>query len=117
MPGASSQPEVFSARDLRSRSGELLRDAAAGRLSIITKNGRPAILAVPFDDRLREQGVPRGMALSLFESGQTTLAQSAKIAGLGLEEFIELLGHLGIPAVDYPADEVAGEVEMAQAGR
>jgi prevent-host-death family protein len=107
-------PEVFSVGDLRNRSGDLLRDAEAGRLSIITKHGRPAILAVPFGERLLEQGVARSVAISLFESGQTTLAQSAKMADLVLEAFIELLGSLGIPAVDYPPEELADELLAAR---
>ena len=48
-------------------------------LSPITKDGRPAILAVPFDDRLLDLGIHRAMALHLFESGQATLSQSAKV--------------------------------------
>ena len=64
---------VFSARDVRQRSGELLSDAEDGRLAIITKHGRPAILAVPFDERLVEMGVHRAMALHLFEQRLVTL--------------------------------------------
>ncbi len=83
---------VFTARDLRLRSGELLRDAEAGKLSIITKNGRPAILAIPFGERLLAHGVHRAVALDVYEAGQATLAQAAKLADLSVEAFIELLG-------------------------
>jgi hypothetical protein len=34
--------DVFTVRDLRQRSGDLLRDAEQGRLALITKHGRPA---------------------------------------------------------------------------
>lgn len=105
--------DVFSVRDLRTRSGELLKDAELGQLALITKHGRPAILAVPFDQRLLDQGVHRSLALSLFEQRQLTLAQAAKVAGLSLDGFIDLLGRVGVPAVDYPADELAGELEAA----
>jgi len=40
------QFDVFSVRDFRNKSGELLRDAEAGRISLITKHEKPAILAV-----------------------------------------------------------------------
>ncbi len=60
--------DVFSVRDLRQRCGELLRDAENGRVAVITKHGRPAILAVPFDERLLELGVHRALALHLFEN-------------------------------------------------
>jgi predicted HTH domain antitoxin len=45
--------------------------------------------------------------------GQTTLVQSAKIAGLSLMEFLDLLALTGIPAVDYPPEELAQELEVA----
>ncbi|MGB1110883.1 MAG: type II toxin-antitoxin system prevent-host-death family antitoxin, partial [Gammaproteobacteria bacterium] len=91
-----SQPDVFSARDLRNRSGELLKEAEAGRISLITKHGRPVIVAVPFDQRLLDLGVERAMALDLFEAGTVSLAKAAKIAGLDLETFIELVGEMGL---------------------
>ena len=103
--------DVFTARDLRQRSGELLSDAARGQLSLITKNGRPAIVAVPFDQRLLDSGVHRALALNLFEGGQLSLAKAAKVAGLSQEDFMELLHETGIPAVDYPTEELAGELD------
>lgn len=106
--------DVFTVRDLRQRSGDLLRDAEQGRLSLITKHGKPAILAVPFDERLLSQGVHRALALHLFEAGQVTLSQGARLAGVALESFIELLGQAGIPAVSYSPEELEGEIEAAR---
>lgn len=104
---------IFTARDLRNRSGELLKDAEVGQISLITKHGRPAILAVPFDEYLLSHGVHRSLALHLFETHRVTMAQAAKMAKLSLEEFIGLLGETGVPAVDYPADELVEEVQVA----
>lgn len=106
--------DVFSVRDLRQRSGDLLRDAEEGKLSVITKHGRPAILAVPFDERLLAQGVHRTVAVQLFEAGHATLTQASKLAGLSVEGFLELLGEMGVPAVDYPPEELEQEVEIAR---
>lgn len=105
--------DVFSVRDLRTRSGDLLKEAEQGQLSLITKHGRPAILAVPFDQRLIEQGVHRALALRLLESRQLTLAQAAKVAGLSLDAFLDLLGSLGLTAVDYPPEDLADELDAA----
>ena len=104
---------VFSARDVRQRSGELLRDAEHGRLAVITKHGRPAILAVPFDERLIEVDIHRALALRLFEQRQATLVQAARLAALTPEEFVVLVGAAGIPAVDYPPEELDDEVGVA----
>ena len=106
--------EVFSVRDLRNRASDLMRDAEEGKLAIITKHGRPAILAIPFDERLLSHGVHRALALHLFEAGQVTLVQASKLAGLAAELFIELLAQAGVPAASYPPEELADELETAR---
>ncbi|NEX22811.1 UPF0175 family protein [Thiorhodococcus mannitoliphagus] len=90
-----------------------MKDAELGRLALITKHGRPAILALPFDRRLLDQGVHRSLAVSLFEGGHLTPAQAAKIAGVSLDDFIDLLGSLGLPVVDYPAEDITEELDAA----
>jgi prevent-host-death family protein len=106
--------DVFTVRDLRNRTGDLMRDAEEGRLSIVTKHGRPAILAIPFDERLLADGVHRSLAVHLFEAGQATLAQAARLAGLPVERFLEVLSEAGVPAVSYLREELAAEVEIAR---
>ena len=44
--------DAFTIRDFRERTGELIRDAEAGKLSIVTKHGQPVFVAVPFDETL-----------------------------------------------------------------
>ena len=106
-------PTSYSVRDLRQRSAELLRNAEDGRLAIVTKHGRPTILAVPFDDRLLDVGVHRALALQLFEQRQLTLSQAAKVADLSAEDFLDLLGQVGVAAVDYPPSELDDECRTA----
>jgi predicted HTH domain antitoxin len=91
----------------------LLKDAANGQVAVITKHGRPAILAVPFDGRLLELGVHRALALHLFENRHLTLAQAAKLAAVTAEEFVELLSQTGVPAVDYSPEEIDDELDAA----
>lgn len=105
--------DVFSVRDLRQRSGDLLKDAENGQVAVITKHGRPAILAVPFDARLLDLGVHRALALNLFENRHLTMAQAAKLAAVTVEEFVELLGQTGVPAVEYPPEEIEDELSAA----
>ena len=103
--------DIFTVRDLRQRTGDLIRDAESGRLALITKHGRPTFVAVPFDERLLKHGVNKTLALHLFQSGQVTLSQAAKIAALSIESFLDLLGGFNIPAVDYPAEDLEAELE------
>jgi predicted HTH domain antitoxin len=104
--------DVFTIKELGQRSDELLHAAEQGRLSLITTDGRPAILAIPFNERLLDLGIHRAMAVHLFESGQTTLSQGARLAGLSMEEFMKILGQLGIPVVDYPPEDLEQELEV-----
>lgn len=105
--------DVFTVRDLRERTGELIKDAEEGRLALVTKHGRPTLLTLPFDERLLAHGVHRALALKLFEEGQIGLSAAAKIAGVRSEEFLDLLSQAGIDAVRYPAEELAKEAEAA----
>lgn len=105
---------VFSVRDLRQHSSRLIKDAEQGHLSLITKHGRPAILAVPFDEKLLEFGVQRTLALRLFEKRHLTLAQAAKLSALSTEDFMALAGAADVVVVDYPPDELDEEVATAR---
>ena len=68
---------------------------------------------MPFDERLLEIGAHRALVLRLFENRRLSLAQAARVARLPPEEFIVLLGQAGIPAVDYPPEELDDEVRVA----
>jgi hypothetical protein len=39
--------------------------------------------------------------------------QAAKVAGLSLDGFMDVLGAIGVAAVDYPAKELAAELDVA----
>ncbi len=104
--------DVFTVRDLRERTGELLRDAEQGRISLVTKHGRPAFIAVPFDQRLIELGLQKALATRLFEQALLTMPQAAKVAGVSLEEFLDILKTAGVPAVDYPPEELEEEMRI-----
>jgi prevent-host-death family protein len=106
-----SDLDVFSARELRNNTGQLIKDAEKGRLSIITKHGHPMILAVPFNSQLLNLGVNKSLALHLFEKKIVTLSQAAKIAELSIDEFLDILKGTDIDVVDYPENEVDTDLE------
>ena len=104
--------EVFSVRDLRVRSSELVREAEAGQVSIITKRGKPAVLALPFGSRLVDLGLDKDLALALFEQGLVTLAKAARLAGVTQDVFMDLVAEAGLVAVDYPPEDLADELRV-----
>ena len=105
---------VLTARDLRNQAGRLFSDAEQGKISMLTKHGRPAALAVPFDTALLEQGVHRFLAVRLYAEQLVTLSQAAKLAGLPIEDFLDILSIADVDVVDYPAGELQGEVAALQ---
>jgi prevent-host-death family protein len=109
--------ETFSIRDLRERTGELVRQAEAGHLSIVAKHGRPLFVAVPMDEHLLKEGVAVALAVRLFADKAVSLGKAAKLAGLSLQEFMAVLGARGIPAVDYPPEEIDEELAVLDAMR
>ena len=103
--------DVFTDDDLRQRPDELLQGTEQGRLAFVTNQGHPAFLAVPFDERLLVHGLNRTLAICLVEYGVMTVTQAAQIAGLSLDELLDILQEAGIPAVDYPPEELEMEME------
>jgi prevent-host-death family protein len=104
--------ETFSIRDLRERTGELVREAEAGHLSVVAKHGRPLFVTVPMDEQLLKEGVAVALAIRLFADRAISLGKAAKLARLPIERLIVHLGAHGIPAVDYPPDEFDEELAV-----
>ena len=102
--------ETFTIRDLRERTGELVRGAEAGKLALITKHGQAVFVAVPFDEAMLKFGVRIALAVKLFDEETISLGKAAKLAGVSQNEFINHLGALKIPLARYGADELADEV-------
>lgn len=103
--------DTFTVRDLRERTGELIRDAESGRLSIITKHGRPVFVAVPFDELLIREGVGLALALRLFQQADISLGKAARLAGMKRQEFLAELHRQKIPVTDASESELNEELE------
>ncbi|MDA3941128.1 MAG: UPF0175 family protein [Spirochaetia bacterium] len=104
--------DVYSVRDLRVHSSTFLGGAKKGQISIITKHGKPAILALPFDRQLLEVGINLDLAVKLYENKIISLSKAAKIASLSMEEFIDLIQDTGICVVDYSPEELNEEMKV-----
>lgn len=106
--------QTFSIRDLREKSGELSREAEAGHPALITRRGKPLMMALPFNQKLVENGIYPALAEQLYKEGCLTLGRAAKIANMTYAEFAEYLSALNIPVVDYPVEELEDELRVAR---
>lgn len=103
--------ETFSIRDLRERTGDLVRTAEDGKLSVVAKHGHPVFLAVPISELMITSGFNVSLAVKLYNEDVLTLGKAAKYANMSHEAFMDLLGSMGIPVVRYSEDELSKEVE------
>lgn len=109
--------QTFSIRELRERSGELSREAEEGRLALVTRHGQPLFVSVPFTDELLEFGVHVALAVQLLRGGELTPARAAKLARMGLPQFLAHVSALGIAVVDHDPAELEQELAAFDAAR
>jgi prevent-host-death family protein len=100
----------ISVEELARSPARLIEEAESGEVAIVTKDGRPLFLAVPYDERLAKEEVHVVVAVHLYEKGVVSVGRAGKIAGLSLSEFIDRLGALRIPVARYPSDELSREI-------
>ena len=101
----------FGIRDLREKIGSYTAQAEAGSISIITRNGTPLTVNIPFDDTLVRLGAHRTLAVKLYEEGVLTLSKSAKLAEMPMDEFIAVLGSAGVSVFGYDNDDIQEELD------
>ncbi len=105
--------QTFSIRDLREKSGELSREAEAGHPALITRRGKPMMIALPFNNKLIDNGINLALAEQLYCEGHITLVRAAKIADLSYAKFAKYLSGLNISVVDYPVEDLEDELRVA----
>jgi prevent-host-death family protein len=103
--------QTFTIRDLRDNTGDLVREAESGRLSVVTKHGQPIFVAVPLDETLLRQGVTVALATRLFDDEAISLGKAARLAGMGLGQFMDHLARLKIPIARPRPGELEQELE------
>lgn len=102
--------KTFTIRDLRDRTGELVRDAEAGKLSIVTKHGQPVFVAVPFDENLIKNGVNVALAVRLFDEESISLGKAARLTAMSVAEFMDHLAQSHVPVARPRPGELESEL-------
>ena len=51
------------------------------------------------------------LAVRLFQDGTVSIGRAASVAGMDRESFMDRLGELGVPVVNYDAADLADESE------
>jgi prevent-host-death family protein len=96
--------QAFAVRDLREHTGELVRNAENGHLSVVSKHGKPLFIAVPFDEILLSAGVNVALADKLVMAGELSVGAGAKLAGMVYADYLAHLGGQGYSMIDSDVD-------------
>lgn len=103
--------QYFGVRELREHIGDYTHNAESGVMSVISRNGKPLTVNIPFDDLLLELGAHKSLAVKLFEDGTLSLKKAARYAGLKTDHFIMLLGTANISVLG-DEDELEKDLEQ-----
>jgi predicted HTH domain antitoxin len=52
------------------------------------------------------------LAAKLYEIGRLSLGKAAKLSGYSKGTFIELVSKMGIPVINYPAEDLEQEINL-----
>ena len=74
---------------------------------------RTLTLNIPDNLELDQQEVSMLVATRLYEQGKVSLGQAAELVGLTKRTFAELLGKYNVSIFNYPASDLARDVQNA----
>ncbi len=100
--------EAFAVRDLREHTGELVRNAERGAVSVVSKHGKPLFIAMPFTEALLQSGVNVALADKMVQSGELSTSAGAKLAGMPYARYLQHLGSLGLSMIE--AEDLESEL-------
>lgn len=96
---------VIGIKELQTNPGKLSHSLQNNEYMLITRRGEPLGVALPFNDKLLENGLKNWMALKAFQTGDLSLGQLGKVFGKNKHEMLDMLGALNIPFADYDLAE------------
>lgn len=108
--------QVVNIRQLKTNPSVALREAKNG-LVMVTNRDKPDTLLVSMEQLA---GIPNldqvklVLGVALFRDKLLSLSAAAKVAGKSLAEMLTLVSKMGIPVVDYSADEAAADAAMVE---
>ncbi len=108
--------QVVNIRQLKTNPSVALREAKNG-LVMVTNRDKPDTLLVSMEQLA---GIPNldqvklVLGVALFRDKLLSVSAAAKVAGKSLAEMLTLLSKMGIPVVDYSAEEAAAEAVMVE---
>ena len=90
---------TLTSDELEQHPHRLLDDARQGTSDIVTIDGEPAMLTLPFGPQTDTAAALLDLAVALYESDQISIGRAAEVAGLAYGQMIDELGRRSIPVL------------------
>ncbi len=84
----------------------LIRQADAGRLSVVMKDGAPLFIAVPFDTSFLTEDVMTVPAMRLSDEECVSFGWAARMAGLSVGDMTDKFSLRGVAVIRTNAEEL-----------
>ena len=105
-------------RQLKNNPSEALRMARKAPVLVMNRDQPEAVLFhLSEDGLLGEPGMRLAIAADLYKSGSISLGRAAKIAGMVLADYIQQMGHAGVPVIRGNAKTLREELKNVKAWR
>jgi predicted HTH domain antitoxin len=100
---------------LKNNPSEALRQSHDDVVLVMNRNEPDAlIVGINTAHVIDMPGVRTALATALFKDGELSLARSAKVANMPLADFIVHVSRLGLPVINYTAEEVQQDMETLE---
>ncbi|WGZ92438.1 MAG: UPF0175 family protein [Candidatus Thiothrix putei] len=103
---------AIAIRELRNNPSSLTHALEQNEYIFITKHGKPIGVAVPLTDENLQIGLIKATALQAWRNGDISLGKMAELLQMDKRELRHVLSSMGLPMIDYPADEVSAEADF-----
>ncbi|MGB3919353.1 UPF0175 family protein [Thiothrix litoralis] len=103
---------AIAIRELRNNPASLTRSLEQNEYVFITKHGKPIGVAIPLTDENLQIGLTKATALQAWRNGDISLGKMAELVHMEKRELRHVLSSMGLPMIDYPADEVSAEIDF-----
>ncbi len=107
--------KIVNVSGLKNNPSEALRQSHEDVVLVMNRN-RPDALMVGVEQAkvLDIQGVRTALSIALFRDGELSLARSAHLADMSLEDFIAHISRLGIAVIEQQTDEVERDMDTLE---
>lgn len=101
---------TLTADEVTKQPQRLIDDASSGEPALVTRDGEPLLLAVPFGKGLGSRELRVQLAATLYDHERISLGLAARIAGLRYRDMMDELGRRGIAVIRLAPGELEREL-------